>query len=157
MTDNWATPQPLFDKLHAEFQFSLDVCASTENAKCAFFFTQTQDGLAQDWTRYGPVVWMNPPYAKPIAQWMRKAYETARAGTTVVCLVPTRTNPPWWHDWVMRAHEIRFIVKKISFGRPPGSLVKRLNEGVPFTGHAIVVFRAGPEIESPVVSSYTWR
>lgn len=32
-TDDWATPQDFFEKLNAEFRFTLDVCASDGNAK----------------------------------------------------------------------------------------------------------------------------
>ena len=32
--DDWETPQDLFDKLNAEFNFTLDPCASNDNAKC---------------------------------------------------------------------------------------------------------------------------
>lgn len=69
-TDLWATPQDFFDKLNAEFGFTLDVCANAENAKCADYFTAEQDGLAQDWRG---VCWMNPPYGREIGAWMRKA------------------------------------------------------------------------------------
>lgn len=48
-TDNWATPQALFDKLNAVFHFTLDVCANKDNAKCKRYFTKEQDGLKQDW------------------------------------------------------------------------------------------------------------
>lgn len=48
-TDEWATPQSLFDKLNAAFHFTLDVCATPENAKCAKYYTKAQDGLKQDW------------------------------------------------------------------------------------------------------------
>lgn len=48
-TDEWATPQSLFDKLNAAFHFTLDPCATPENAKCAKFYTKEQDGLKQDW------------------------------------------------------------------------------------------------------------
>lgn len=48
-TDDWATPQDLFDKLDRTFKFTLDVCASEENHKCARYFTKEQDGLEQDW------------------------------------------------------------------------------------------------------------
>lgn len=30
-TDDWATPQDLFDKLNNHFNFTLDVCASDDN------------------------------------------------------------------------------------------------------------------------------
>lgn len=34
LTDQWATPQEVFDRLNAEFHFELDVCALPSNAKC---------------------------------------------------------------------------------------------------------------------------
>ncbi len=48
-TDEWATPQDLFDALDATFHFTLDPCATPENAKCAKFYTKEQDGLKQGW------------------------------------------------------------------------------------------------------------
>ena len=33
-TDLWATPKDFFDRLDAEFGFTLDACALPENAKC---------------------------------------------------------------------------------------------------------------------------
>ena len=48
-TDDWATPQRLFDELNRAFHFTIDVCASKENAKCTKYFTKEQDGLKQDW------------------------------------------------------------------------------------------------------------
>jgi len=48
-TDLWATPQQFFNKLNEEFGFTLDPCATPQNAKCANYFTQEIDGLKQDW------------------------------------------------------------------------------------------------------------
>lgn len=48
-TDEWATPQDFFDKLNAEFQFTLDPCATPENAKCRNFYTKAENGLAKSW------------------------------------------------------------------------------------------------------------
>lgn len=45
----WATPPEFFKALDAEFHFTLDVCATAENAKCRNYFTEEQDGLAQSW------------------------------------------------------------------------------------------------------------
>lgn len=111
-TDLWATPQNLFDKLHAEFGFTLDVCASPENAKCDRYFTKEDDGLSQAWTG---TCWMNPPYGREIGHWMKKAAESAGAGATVVCLVPARTDTAWWHDYAMHG-ELRFIRGRLKFG-----------------------------------------
>ena len=77
-TEEWATPQDFYDRLNGEFHFTLDPCASAENAKCAKFFTKETDGLLEDWGT--ETVFMNPPYGKTIGSWMRKAKESARGG-----------------------------------------------------------------------------
>ena len=41
-TDLWETPQAFFDKYHARYKFTLDVCATYENAKCERFYTETE-------------------------------------------------------------------------------------------------------------------
>lgn len=48
-TDLWETPQYLFDKLNKKFHFTIDVCATKENAKCKKYYTKEQDGLSQEW------------------------------------------------------------------------------------------------------------
>lgn len=111
-TEMWATPQDFFDRYDAMFNFELDVCASPENAKCARFFTEADDGLSQKWEG---ACWMNPPYGKTIKQWMAKAYEASLRGATVVCLVPARTDTAWWHEYAMRG-QIEFIRGRLKFG-----------------------------------------
>lgn len=111
-TDLWETPKETFEKLNAEFGFDVDVCALPENAKCRQFFTPQQDGLKQDWRG---VCWMNPPYGKEIEQWMKKAYESAKSGATVVCLVPARTDTAWWHEYAAKG-QVRFIRGRLKFG-----------------------------------------
>lgn len=111
-TDLWSTPQDFYDRLNAEFGFELDVCASAENAKCPRYFTKEIDGLAQVWTG---ICWMNPPYGREIGAWMRKAYESAMGGATVVCLVPARTDTRWWHDYAAKG-EVRFHRGRLKFG-----------------------------------------
>lgn len=127
-TDLWATPQDFFDKLNAEFNFDLDVCATPENAKCARYFTEDDDGLAQEWKG---VCWMNPPYGRTIGGWMKKAYETAKQGGIVVCLVPARTDTAWWHNYAIHG-EITFIRGRLKFGGSKNS--------APFPS-AVVVFK----------------
>lgn len=48
-TDNWATPQELFNELNSEFHFTLDPCADDKNHKCDKYFTRKEDGLLQNW------------------------------------------------------------------------------------------------------------
>ena len=69
----WETPQSFFDELNKEFHFTLDVCATAENAKCSRYFTKVDDGLKQDWG--SEIVWCNPPYGKDMAKWIRRCYE----------------------------------------------------------------------------------
>jgi phage N-6-adenine-methyltransferase len=110
-TDLWETPREFFDKLDAEFGFDLDVCAIAENAKCRRYFSPQKDGLAQEW--HG-ICWMNPPYGRAIKTWVKKAWESAQAGATVVCLLPARTDTAWWHDFVMKG-DVRFIRGRLKF------------------------------------------
>lgn len=130
-TSEWATPPDLFAALNAEFHFTLDVCATADNAKCARHFTLAQDGLAQEWTG---TCWMNPPYGRTIGLWLRKAYESALAGATVVCLIPARTDTAWWHDYAMKG-EIRYIRGRVKFAGHKWN--------APFPS-AIVIFRGQP-------------
>jgi phage N-6-adenine-methyltransferase len=96
VNDEWSTPDDFFRSLDAEFGFTLDVCATPENAKCARFYTRDDDGLSQPWDG---VVWMNPPYGARIGEWMERAYHASLRGVTVVCLVPARTDTAWWHNY----------------------------------------------------------
>jgi phage N-6-adenine-methyltransferase len=117
--DDWETPQSFFDELNREFVFTLDVCATNASAKCNRYFTKEQDGLKQDWNN--EVVFMNPPYGKEIAKWMKKAYEESFNGATVVCLVHSRTDTRWFHDWVYGKAEIRFVKGRLKFGDGKGT------------------------------------
>lgn len=131
---DWETPQPLFDML-IEFRFTLDVCASVDNAKCEHFFTEFHDGLKQDWSFN--VCWMNPPYGREIKRWVEKARRASLAGATVVCLLPARTDVAWWHDDVeYGADEKRFLRGRLKFARSDGK-----RSQAPFPS-VIVVFRA---------------
>lgn len=132
-SDSWETPQLLFDRLDAVFNFDTDVCATEENTKCNHFYTKEEDGLSQPW--HG-VCWMNPPYGRQISKWLDKAYVSAKDnGATVVCLVPARTETKWWHDYCVKG-EVYFIKGRLRFG---GS-----TENAPFP-NAIVTFR--PTVE----------
>ena len=131
-TDLWATPEAFFDRWNATFHFELDVCALPQNAKCARYFTPEEDGLKQRWTG---VCWMNPPYGREIGHWVKKAYQSAKEGATVVCLLPSRTDTRWWHSFVVLADEVHFIQGRLKFGGSKNS--------APFPS-AVVVFRPPP-------------
>lgn len=126
----WSTPVAFFRQASERYgPFGLDVCATPTNAKCARYFTQDDDGLSQTWSGR---CWMNPPYGREIGAWMQKAWESSRAGATVVCLVPARTDTAWWHNYAAKADEVHFLRGRLKFG---GS-----SDSAPFPS-AIVVFR----------------
>ena len=130
----WATPQHFFDKLDDMFgPFTLDPCANSSNYKVMTHFTEKEDGLEQDWG--GEVVFMNPPYGRSIKAWIKKAYEESqKKDTTVVALIPSRTDTKYWHDYVLKAHELYFVKGRLKFGNGENS--------APFPS-AVVIFRDG--------------
>lgn len=130
-SEEWPTPQDFFDKYDAIYHFDLDVAATAENAKCPRFFTKKDNGLLQNWGGGGVTCWMNPPYGREIIHWMKKAFDSAQAGATVVCLVPARTDTKWWHEYAMKG-EIEFIRGRLKFGGHKNS--------APFPS-AIIVFK----------------
>jgi phage N-6-adenine-methyltransferase len=127
----YETPQDLFDKLNDEFHFTLDVCALPETAKCKNYYTPEIDGLKQKWKG---TCWMNPPYGRQIGEWLKKAYEESLKSVIVVCLIPSRTDTKYFHDYCMKASEIRFIKGRLKFGKETNS--------APFPS-AIIIFNKG--------------
>ncbi len=128
-SEEWPTPQGIFYQLNEEYSFTLDPCANEQNKKCVRYFDKKTNGLLQSWK--GETVFMNPPYGREIVKWMCKAYqESLQTGTIVVCLVPSRTDTKWWHNYAMKGHII-FIKGRLKFGGHKNS--------APFPS-AIVVF-----------------
>ena len=107
----YATPLELFRVLDSEFHFTLDVCADETNKKVGTYYSEKENALIQDWLG---VCWMNPPY-KDLKKWVMKAYqESMKNSSTVVCLLPARTNTMWWHEYCMKG-EVRFIKGRPKF------------------------------------------
>ena len=48
-SEEWGTPQGLFDRLNKEFNFTFDICASKENTKCPRYYTKKENALKQEW------------------------------------------------------------------------------------------------------------
>jgi phage N-6-adenine-methyltransferase len=143
-TDEWETPQVLFDALNKEFTFTVDAAATAANAKVGQYlgsgalFTDAMDP-ALHWGNSG-VVWLNPPYSR-CREFIAKAASEAREWRcTVVCLVPARTDTRWWHEsvWDAENHrprpgvEIRFIKGRLKFAGATA--------GAPFPS-VVIVFR----------------
>jgi phage N-6-adenine-methyltransferase len=129
-SDNWPTDPAVFAELERQYgPFDLDPCASHENAKCARYFTREDNGLEQTWTGR---VFCNPPYGRPLAAWMAKAWESSQStAELVVCLIPVRTDTRYWHEYAMRG-EIEFLRGRLKFGP--------LTNPAPFAS-AVITFR----------------
>lgn len=148
-TDVWATPQKLFDDLSAKYgPFTVDVCAMSENAKCLYYFTPEQNGLLQPWWQVGavpPYCWMNPPYGRHnggIGAWVTKAKAESDRGCRVCCLLPVRTDVPWFHDVVLPAlrakrAKLEFLRGRVKFGGA--------KTGAPFPSMVVVFYPPSQE------------
>lgn len=112
------TPDEFYELLDEEFDFNWDPCPP----KPQF------DGLSVPW---GTSTYVNPPYDN-IAPWIKKAYEESLLGKTVVMLLPARTIRNWFHDYALKAAEIRWLQGGLRF--------KGYTRKSPF-GLMVVVFR----------------
>ena len=64
---------------------------------------------------------MNPPYGRQIGKWVGRARVYGRVQfikrfTTIVCLLPARTDTRWWHDNIPYASHVTFIKGRLTFG-----------------------------------------
>ena len=94
-TDEWSTPDELYDAIYNVCKFNLDVCASKANYKCSKYYTKEDNGLAKEWVGS---CWLSQ--SRELERWVRKAYESK---TDVVCLVPARTDAKWWQQYATKA------------------------------------------------------
>ena len=107
VSEHWATPESLYRLLDAEFHFTLDPCPLND--------AEWKDGTYRSWV--GHRVFCNPPYGSGITKWLMKAGEADVA----VFLLPSRTDTLWWHEYAMKANEIRFCRGRLKFGSSANS------------------------------------
>lgn len=120
----WRTPPEVFQPLHREFRFGLDVAAVSDSALIPHWLGPDhpspvrRDAFEADWTAargHGPAAWMNPPYGRGMGRWMVLAARWGRV-MPVVVLILARTDLPWWDEVVMAtAAEIRFVRGRVRF------------------------------------------
>ena len=118
---DWKTPKAVYQVLDSEFHFDHDPCPAGWDGKV--------DGLKSSW---GGANYVNPPYGRELPRWIEKGFNEWQEGKTVVFLIPSRTDTRWWHDFCMKASEIRFIRGRLKFDDQANS--------APFPS-AIVIFR----------------
>jgi site-specific DNA-methyltransferase (adenine-specific) len=106
---SYSTPIEIYNALNKEFNFNDDPCPLSDNSI---------EGLLKNW---GTSTFCNPPYGHNIDKWLSKGYLEAQQGKTVVFLIPSWTDTKWWHNYVMKATEIRFIKGRLKFGNSKNS------------------------------------
>ena len=142
-SDEWETPQGLFETYNREFNFDTDVACNEKNAKCKNFLT---DSLGKEWGRSN---WCNPPYSL-VKEFCRKAVDEQRKGNLTVMLIPARTDTKFFHDYCYGkpSIEIRFLKGRIKFISPDGSLIRKgASNSAPFPS-MIVIFNPLTPISS---------
>ena len=79
----------------------------------------------------GHNVFCNPPYAREIAKWVKKAYEESlKPNTLVVMLIPARTDTAYFHDFIYHKAEIRFVRGRLHFNES--------KQGAPFPSMVVI-------------------
>ena len=119
---DWGTPQAFFDGLSSQFNFTLDVCATAENAKCREYISPEIDAFKFDWgLAAGPgACWMNPPYGRELTRWiMEAAQQSWGNGARVVALVPARPDTKWFGYAWARASRVYFVRGRLRFEGAP--------------------------------------
>lgn len=115
-SQTWNTPKKLFDELNEHWHFTLDVACLETSALCNKFFTPEDDGLMQDWG--DNVCWCNPPY-DDIKSWMLKCSKEFQKGSTVMALIPSRTDTKAFHRYIFpKCTAICFIEGRLKFADP---------------------------------------
>jgi len=121
-TPEW--PKDLYAALDKEFHFDFDPCQPNV----------VWDGLAADWT--GKRVYCNPPYGRHVWKWIAKATEADVA----VYLLPARTDTAWFHDYGLKANEIRFFRGRLRFNKDHRIEPRYDDNAAPFPS-LLLVFR----------------
>ncbi len=115
-SDEFGTPDEIFEELHRRYQFTVDAAASKENAKLPVFITKEENALKCGFV--GDRVWCNPPYSngncKKFALHFFEA--TANGCQVAVLLVPTKTEQAWFHTLLHSGRvEVHFFRRRINF------------------------------------------
>jgi len=113
-SEEWSTPQDLFDQMNQCFSFTVDSAAGADNFKCPMYWDKKVDGLEQDWS--GHRVWCNPPYGRNIGEWVAKAARQ-QPGISVL-LLPARVDTKWYQDYIKNKNRVyvEFCRGRLKFG-----------------------------------------
>lgn len=146
-SDDWSTPDWVFRFAEQKYgPFTIDLCASAENAKCPRYYDIEADALKQDWGDETGL--LNHPYSRKSGGayvWLGKAREASQRGATIVCITPARPETRAWIEHVRHASEVIFIGGRLKFGDA--------TEPAPFPS-ALVIF--APPVTCPGPAGITY-
>jgi phage N-6-adenine-methyltransferase len=168
INDMWQTPPEIWNSLHEEFAFIVDLAADEQNH------------LTREWCS-GPckapdechcgtcawivnaAIWCNPPYSElPKMRWTRQFYRLSMPPymNTVVALLPVSTSTAWWKEMTEQAHELRFLDRRIAFvcGKCKKAHSKTCEDPrppAPTGGNAIAIYRPGRRC-GPLSVAFGW-
>jgi hypothetical protein len=131
-SDDWLTPPGILEALGP---FDLDPCAPIERPwdTAAEHYTIADNGLAKRWRGR---VWLNPPYGREAARWLRRLAEHGN-GTA---LIFARTETTAFHQYVWPlADGVLFVRGRLHFHHPDGTRASG-NGGAP---SALVAYGRG--------------
>lgn len=119
-SDTWRTPPVVLDRVQRISRIGLDPCASDDPAR--WFAEQNynalDNGLGLPWDDFG-LVYVNPPYSHML-EWSAAIQQAAHHGSSVIALVPARTDTKWWRKATQEADCVAFWNGRITFAEAPG-------------------------------------
>lgn len=110
--DDWRTARYIFEQLHSEYHFTIDLAASWYNAQLPRYLTEEHDALSQVWAA-PERGFCNPPYERPLP-WLRKALEACAYGFFSVWVVQANPDTRWFSRYA-RHGEVHFFDGRIPF------------------------------------------
>ena len=150
---DWATPQYFVDLVEKKMnkKFDLDCCAYDHTAKAPKWLTEEDDALSKDWIGN---VWMNPPYGQAIPTWLNYAYEQSQKNnSTIVCLVPARTDTVWFHEAAARGN-LTLLKGRIAFERAHGKDTEHKSGAF---GSMLIIFSKDKKYMPGKISRWEWK
>lgn len=121
-SNDWRTPpeiyQPILDFIGL-YEFNTDVCCNGFNIPSAYYIrkdgvyrfnglkVEDNNGLQAKW--FGSC-WMNPPYGKDLALFVKKAFEESQKNCEVWSILPSRPENKYYHDYIFKADNTFWVM-----------------------------------------------
>lgn len=118
-SDQWETPNDLFQVLNDEFSFDFDLCASSKNHKVAAWSEDIYAFATGNKVKEYNSFWMNPPYSRGNIDFcMDYATKIAALDYCPFLVTLTRFDPSasWFQKYVDGvADEVRMLARRVKF------------------------------------------